>query len=174
MNSDVAESASGLPSGALVKTVIIGLGQSMRGDDGAGLAAVETWQQLYPATASRSDLRVELAGLPGLGLLGLLEGAEQVILVDAVHAGGSAGSIYILNEADLAVFTAGSGSAHGWGAAEALALGRQLNPERMPRRVILIGIEGEGFKLGESLSPAVQAALPEAARAIEQAIHSAD
>ena len=53
----------------------------------------------------------------------------------------------------------GSGSAHGWGVAETLALGRRLQPEKMPARVDILGIEAGDVHLGEGLSPEVAMAM---------------
>jgi Ni,Fe-hydrogenase maturation factor len=44
----------------LKNILIIGIGQSLRGDDGAGLAAVLRWQQQFPTQAANPDLQVEL------------------------------------------------------------------------------------------------------------------
>jgi hydrogenase maturation protease len=134
------------------------------------LAAVELWQQTHPATASHTNLRVELAELPGLGLLTMLEEARVVIIVDAVHSGAQPGTIHLLSEADLESFGAESPSAHGWGVAETLALGRQLTPQQMPASIQLIGIEFGELGMGQALSPPVAAALHLAADQIEQAV----
>jgi len=150
--------------------VVIGIGQTLRGDDGAGLAAVKTWQQSYPDSARRSNLRVELAELPGIGLLSLLEGAQTAILVDAVRSGALPGTVHLLSEADLSNPLAGSATAHGWGVAETLALGWQLTPRQMPGSIRLVGIEAGDLGMGEMLSPPVAAALNLAANQIEQAI----
>lgn len=143
--------------------VIIGLGQSFRGDDAAGLEAVRRWQAEHPA----SDARVERVGLPGLQLLELLKGARAAIIVDAVQSGAEPGAIHILRDADIAPFTVGSDSAHGWGVAESLALGRQVCPDEMPAQITLIGIEAAQMGLGQPLSAPVAAALPQAVEAIE-------
>ncbi len=147
---------------------IIGIGQSLRGDDGAGLAAVRRWQEMCPA--QHPDVRIELAESPGLGLLNLLEGAAAAILVDAVRSGAIPGSLHCLDESDIAAFLDGANSAHGWGVAESLALSRQLDPDSLPARLVLIGIEAGQVKLGEGLSPAVAASLPDAARLIQETI----
>jgi hydrogenase maturation protease len=143
--------------------VIIGLGQSFRGDDAAGLEAVRRWQAEHPSTS----VRVEVVGLPGLQLLELLKGARAAIIVDAVQSGAPPGAIHLLHDAEIAPFTAGSDSAHGWGVAETLALGRQLSAEELPAQITLIGIEMAQAALGQPLSPAVTAALPRAVEAIE-------
>ena len=115
---------------------------------------------LYP------DLRVVLLELPGLALLDYLDGAQQALLVDAVRSGRTPGSLHLLSEADLSEFDCGSGSAHGWGVAETLALGRRLQPEKMPARVDILGIEAGEVNLGDQLSSQVDAALDPAAALI--------
>ena len=149
--------------------LIIGIGQSLRGDDSAGLAAVSHWLNTYPARAEQSTLRVVLAEVTGLGLLDELLGVETAILVDAVRSGvKKPGSLHLLREEDLATFSPGSTSAHGLGVAETLSLGRQIYPEEMPAKIILIGIEVGEIGLGKRLSPEVSASLPSAAQMIEE------
>ena len=147
---------------------VIGIGQSLRGDDASGLFAVRLWNETYQLQKSRLDVQVELAELPGIGLLGLLEDARVAIIVDAVWSGDLPGKIHQVNEDQLASFRMGSGSAHGWGVAETLSLGRQLFTYQLPEKLYLIGIEAGQLKLGDELSAEVEASLPEAARLIEQ------
>ncbi len=152
---------------------VIGIGQSLRGDDAAGLSAVRLWVETCPAQVSHPRVHVELAELPGVGLLNLLEGARSAILVDAVQSGGIPGTVYRLNEDQLESFAHGSASAHGWGVAETLSLGRQLAPASLPVELIMIGIEAAQLDLGETLSPEVGSSLPEVARLIEQFVNTA-
>ncbi len=149
---------------------IIGLGQSLRGDDAAGLAAVNLWNSTYQSKNKWPGVEIELAGLPGIGLLGLMEGARVAILVDAVRSGASAGTVHILTEDQLEAFTTGAGSAHGWGVAETLSLGRKIMPASLPGKLILIGIEAGQLRLGRALSREVDSALPEVAQLIERTI----
>ena len=148
--------------------VVLGIGQSLRGDDAAGLEAVRLWQESYPQSAAR--IRVELSELPGLALLDLLEGAEAAVLVEAVHADVAPGMLIRLWPEDLASFGSDARSAHGWGVAETLRLGRSLNPLLAQCRVNLIGIVGRDFTLGAGLGPQVRLALDDAAGAIEREI----
>ena len=133
----------------------------MRGDDAAGLSAVRLWVDTYQAL--HPQVQVELVELPGIGLLNILEGARLVILVDAVHSAARPGTVHRLTEDQLESFGAGSESAHGWGVAETLSLGRQLAPANLPAQLIVIGIEAGQLSLGEALSREVEASLPEAA-----------
>jgi len=155
-----------------MEIVIIGIGQSLRGDDGAGLAAVQHWQRAYPNSANHPSLRIEMVELPGLSLLDLIFGTSAAILVDAVRSGAKPGTLHLLSESDLDAFETDSGSAHGVGVAESLALGNRLYHERMPADIILIGVEASGFGVGEILSPEVQRAIPIAARTIEEQLQN--
>lgn len=149
---------------------LIGMGQGMRGDDAAGLAAVRLWQAQYQVGGLRADVQVELAELPGTGLLDLLQGVRLAILVDAVQSDAHPGTVHVLSPDQLDAFQHGAGSAHGFGVAEALSLGMKLMPSQMPDKLILIGIEAQQFRLGEELSPQVGLALPRVASLIEQLI----
>jgi hydrogenase maturation protease len=148
--------------------LILGIGQSLRGDDAAGLEAVRLWQQTYIETPQK--VQVELCELPGLALLDRLDGMDAAILVDALQTNSIPGALHRLGPDELAAFTLDSQSAHGWGVAETLALGRSLYPWLAQCRITLIGIAGRGFEMGAGLSPAVQAALPEAAALIEKEV----
>jgi hydrogenase maturation protease len=151
-----------------MRLVVIGIGQSLRGDDAAGLEAVRQWQETYPETAQY--VNVILSELPGMGLIDLLDGSEAAILVDAVHGAAEAGSLHHIRPEKLETFTPGSASAHGWGVAETLELARKLYPELEDYRIALIGIEAATLEMGSGLSPQVQAALPKAAEMIEREV----
>jgi hydrogenase maturation protease len=155
-----------------MKIVVIGIGQSLRGDDGAGPEAVRRWRETHPETAGRLEVRVEFAELPGLGLLDLLEGANAAVIVDAVQSRAVPGTLLRLGPEDLASFTQDAGSAHGWGVAETLQLGRSLSPSLTDCRIILVGIATRQFKLGAGLSPQVDAALPKAVESIEKEVRA--
>ncbi len=152
--------------------VVIGLGQSLRGDDAAGLEAVRLWERSYPETANQAGVRVEYAESPGLTLLSLLAGASVALLVDAVQSGAAPGTIHLLAEANWPAFLEGAASAHGWGVAETLALARQAGLVDLPEQIYLLGVEVEQVEVGTGLSPRVQAVLPEVARRIEAWLRS--
>jgi hydrogenase maturation protease len=151
-------------------TKIIGIGQTLRGDDAVGFAAVSLWQKTFQTSAGQSDIIVELAELPGIGLLSLLEGASKAILVDAVRSGAEPGTIYTIPANQLDSFELGARSAHGWGVAETLSLGRELDLAELPAELILVGIEAGQTGMGEDLSPQVKLALPRVATLIEQIV----
>lgn len=147
---------------------VIGIGQSLRDDDAAGLEAVRVWQKQYPASASQ--VSVESCELPGVALLDLLEGVQAAILVDALHSPAATKRLVRLSPDELAAFTTDAQSAHGWGVAETLALGLKLFPELGTCRISLIGIVGSQFEMGTGISPDVQASMGAAAALIEEEV----
>ncbi len=150
-----------------MRIIVIGIGQTMRGDDAAGVEAVRRWQQKFPDTASRSEISVEFSELPGLALLDLLGGFDDVLIVDAVQSGAAPGTVHRLSPKDLASFGTESKSAHGWGVAETLELGRQLQLIVANPSIRLIGVEAQELELGQPMSEAVEESLPAVCQAIE-------
>jgi hydrogenase maturation protease len=144
---------------------ILAVGQSFRGDDGAGPEAVRRWQIKYPQTAKLVDVLVHDA--PGPNLLESIKGHNATLIVDALRSSASPGTVLRLTPNDLAVFTAGSVSAHGWGVAETLSLGFSLYPELANSYIVILGIVGNNFSPGVELSPDLQASLDEIADQIE-------
>jgi hydrogenase maturation protease len=148
------------------KIIVIGIGQSLRGDDAVGPKAVRQWQESFPETASRPEVRVETLELPGLDLLTYLDGMDDAVLVDAIQCSALVGTLHRFMLNDALSFTPDARSAHGWGVAETLQLGCALYPSLAKCRMILIGLTGKDFEMGAKLSPEVEAALPETAKMI--------
>jgi len=141
-----------------VPGVVIGLGSPDRGDDAVG-----------PWVARR----VASLGLPGVtvvehedptGLIGLWSGTDLAVVVDAVLSGAPPGTLLVMEAgadadplADTAWARTGRGGTHAFGLAVAVELGRALH--RLPRRLVLVGVEVATVEHGAALSAPVQAAL---------------
>jgi hydrogenase maturation protease len=141
---------------------VIALGAIAASDDGAALRAVRTLS--IPAA------EVIEAGRPGPGLVDLLDPEVPTVLADVTRAGLAPGTILRLPLATLpeAAVAGAQISSHGFGPAESLRLARALG-RRLPPGTF-VGIEGERFAPGETLSGAVGAALGRYAAAIEAAV----
>lgn len=151
-----------MSAGALIACV----GNDLVADDGAGCAVCD----LLEGAPLPAGVRLLRVGVMSVALLDELEGEDLLVVVDAVQLGGPAGTLHVLEWEELPV--AGQAvTGHGIGVREALQVGRLLYPERMPGRVVLVGIEGRCFDgLGEPLTDAVAAAVaPAAAAALELA-----
>lgn len=143
---------------------VIVLGNRDAGDDGAALIAIDRAAQ----TGLPTSLEVIRAGRPGAGLLDLLNPAYTTLLLDVVRCGIAPGSLISLPLERLPEQVAATAqtSSHGFGPAEALALGRQLG-RTLPRGNFL-GIEGASFEPGTGLSPGVVKGMAEFVEAIIQ------
>ena len=153
----------------VTKIAVIGIGQSLRGDDAAGLEAVRQWKEKFPETANRPEVQVVASELPGLALLDVLFKVHAAILVDAIQGSDKPGTVHRLSENELASFTSDSKSAHGWGVAETLQLGSQLMSTRPKIRIV--GITSEQANIGADLSDAVKDSMPRVCEAIEEEVN---
>jgi hydrogenase maturation protease len=153
-----------------MKIAVIGIGQSMRGDDAAGLEAVRRWREIYKESAGRPEVSVEASGLPGLNLLDLFTEADSAILVDAVRSSAPPGTIHRLTPTQLSAFAGAAQSAHGWGVAETLALAEELKLPARDVKIRIIGIEACQMELGSGLSQPIQEIMPFICAAIEETL----
>ena len=152
------------------KIIIIAIGQSMRGDDAAGLETVGLWQKTYPDTAADPRVRVEQSGMPGLELIDLMANTDCALLVDAVQSGDAPGMLHMVKPEQVVTFdSGGSTSSHGWGVAETLALAHELHYP-LPQQIYILGIEAISFEMGAPLSKAVSESLNQAAEMIEERV----
>lgn len=135
--------------------VVLGIGNAWQGDDAAGLAAARRLRSRVP-----DDVEIrELEGEP-VSLVDAFEGAEEAYLVDAVRSGGEPGTIHRLDASHEPLpATLSSASTHTLGVGEAIELARALG--RLPRRVVVYGIEAQTMAAGEDLTPAVARAVDE-------------
>jgi hydrogenase maturation protease len=139
--------------------LVIGAGNDLRRDDAAGLEAV---RRLRNAGVRVLEARGDLAGLADAWTA-----EDSVFVVDAARTGAPPGTVHRFEAASTplpAVFA--RGSTHAIGVAEAVELARALG--RLPRSLVVYGIEGSDFAHGEGLSPAVAGAVAEVAARIAQ------
>lgn len=153
------------------RSLVVCLGNDLVGDDGAGLA-------VHDRLASRplpAGARLARLGLGGLALLELMDGEDLMVVVDAVALGGAVGTLHVREGERLPGAARPAVSAHGIGVTEALEVARLLEPSRVPRRVVLVGIEGRRFdELGTGLTPVVAEAVPAAAATVEALLREAN
>jgi hydrogenase maturation protease len=140
--------------------VVIGIGNGCRRDDGAGPAVVRAAASLLPAKTRV----VELDGEPAR-VVEAWDGADLAVVVDAVRTGAPPGTVHRFDPArDGVPVPAGTGSSHALGASDAYHLGRALG--RLPRRVVIVGVEVADVGPGAGLTPEVAAAVPAAVAAV--------
>ena len=155
MNVGVADLGTGL---------VVGLGNRDRGDDGVGPEVAARVTGLLP------DVRVVEHEDP-TSLMDLWAGEDPVVIVDAVRSGHHPGTLVVVEAGgDAGPLPAepwaptGRGGTHALGLAAVLELARAL--DRLPRRVVVVGIEVAAVGHGVPMSAEVAAAVPAAVEAV--------
>jgi len=146
-----------------MKTLIIGLGNPLLKDDSVGLRVV---QMLKGILADHSNIEIMEDYWGGLRLMEHMVGYDRAIIVDAICTNALSGTIHLLSPDDIP--TQRSASAHDVNLPTALTLGRQAGAH-LPssENILLVGIEAADVQtFEESLSPEVEAVLPQAVNQI--------
>ncbi|HEY5730450.1 MAG TPA: hydrogenase maturation protease [Anaerolineales bacterium] len=141
-----------------MKTLIVGLGNPILGDDGVGWKVAEEVCKHLPE-ALRVD--VECLSLGGISLMEHLIGYDRAILVDAFEMDAPAGSISVLKLSQLPNYSAFHiTSAHDTSLQKAMDLGREMGAH-LPDDVMIVGIATEHIHdFTEDLSPPVARVVP--------------
>jgi hydrogenase maturation protease len=136
------------------RVVVVGVGNPYRGDDGAG---PEVARRVRAATPGWVGV-VEHDGEPA-GLLDAWAEADLAVVIDAVFSPGvRPGYIHRVEVTGASDLTSTRAvSSHGIGAGDAVELARALG--RLPRRLVLYGIQGKSSAPGPGLSPEVEASV---------------
>jgi hydrogenase maturation protease len=135
-------------------TVVVGVGNTILSDDGAGVHAARLLQRdpRVPAGVTILD-----GGTLGLELLPYVSDASRVLFLDAVDLGEEPGTRARMTGNDLLAISGGF-SAHQLGVADlvaALALA-----SAGPQDIVVLGVQPANTDWGTSLSPGVDASLP--------------
>jgi hydrogenase maturation protease len=138
---------------------IIGVGNAWAGDDGAGPAVIRALRKL--------DGSCDLAEVddPAQLIELLTDGANPVVVVDAVADDGPAGRVVLIDPERHNPLSEHLLSTHGVGVMDAIELAQITHPNRVARRIFVVGITVQPISCkGSGLSPVVQAAVQPAAR----------
>lgn len=143
------------------KIVVLGLGNILNRDEGAGVYALRKLEATIPAEWKQ---RVELidGGVLGLDLLPYVETAGRLLIFDAVETGGLPGEMVEFKNEELNTFFTGKISWHQLGFQEVLEVAKVRG--KYPEAVFLIGVIPGATGVGLGLSRAVEKALDKMAR----------
>ena len=173
-----------------MKTIVIGLGNPILGDDGVGWKVAEEVKKqltfsptLLPASsplALRSarvgegcrrqgerDIDVEFLCLGGISLMEHLIGYKRAILIDAIASDHEPGSVMIYKLVEMPDYSAfHTTSAHDTSLQNALKLGKAMGAD-LPEQVTVVGIATDRvYDFGEELSLPVAGAVSKAAQIV--------
>lgn len=146
-------------------TLILGVGNPLRGDDGVGPEVIRLLQE-DPLVTGKADLLD--GGTDGLNLLDDIQAYQYVIIVDAVNMGAPVGHVrrFTTEEARISIVSEAL-STHGFGLGEVLALLKQLGCQT---EIVIVGVQPLATNFGESMSAEVAQAIPEVIEAIHKLV----
>ncbi len=144
-----------------LRTVVVGIG-SPHGDDRAGWVIADALARHMERAAGRSagasGVEVRKAATPA-DLLDWLDGADRLLVCDAVCGAGAPGTLHRWHWPDPRIGQVRSAGSHDFGLAATLELAARLG--RLPAEVVIWGIEAGQSELHGELSPDVAKSLPE-------------
>ena len=151
------------------KTLVIGLGNPILGDDGVGWVVAREVETRLGEFAG-DNVEVDCLALGGLSLMERMIGYQRVILIDSLNTGQRPpGSVVTFTLEDLVDLTHGHASAaHDASLKTALEVGRKLNVI-LPadNDVHVVAIEAQHiYDFKEELSPVIAAAVPVAVQKV--------
>jgi hydrogenase maturation protease len=146
-----------------MNVLVAGVGHLDRGDDAVGSLVA---RRVAERAAGLSPAITVVEQADPADLLDLWEGTDLAVVIDAVHSGRPAGDVLVLDvtTAPLRVGAWSAGGSHALGLAAAVELGRVLG--RLPRRLVLVGVEVRGSTAGADVTPAVADAVDAATDAV--------
>lgn len=133
---------------SFLNVLVLGLGNILLSDEGAGVKAIEELQDRYDCSGA-----VEFVdgGTIGLELLPYFEGRSHILIVDAVKTGREPGTIVRIE--DPPAYFSSKTSPHQIGLAD--VMGVAVITDIMPKNITLFGIEPKHLSTGLKLSPEV-------------------
>ncbi len=138
------------------RVVVIGIGNLLLKDEGIGVHVIRALEEVDTPINIKLEL---IDGGTSPDILSLFEGADKLIIVDAVKAQGSPGTIYRIKPDSLAAEEKGEISAHELGLRQSLKI-MELTGGK-PKEVVLIGVEPKDIVWGMDLSPELKQKIPE-------------
>ncbi len=151
------------------RTVVVGVGNEFRRDDGAGPAVIARLRALQPRDESLSGVTLAVSdGEPGR-LIELWAGAGLAVVIDAVRDSAMPpGHTRQLTAGALAGLADAAASSHGIGLGATVELARALG--RLPARLTVLAVAGREFGYGTGLSAEVAAAVADLAERVREVV----
>ena len=135
--------------------LVLGLGNVLCEDDGAGVEAVRRLSESYEAP---EGVEFVDGGTLGMSLLPMVGDAKALLIVDAVAADAPPGTLIELEGDAVPRAALERLSPHQVGVADLLH--GAMWTDRLPERLVLVGVVPDRMGLGIELTPRVAAALP--------------
>lgn len=130
--------------------LVLGIGNMLLSDEGAGNKAVEDLQQRFHFPP---EVEVVDGGTMGLDLLPYLDDRTHLFIIDAVKSGNAPGTMVRLELDNPPAYFRTKISPHQLGLSEVLAVATLT--DNLPPKIVLFGIEPKDLSTGLGMSPEV-------------------
>ena len=138
------------------RVVILGVGNLLLKDEGVGIHVIGALQDSLLPTNVHLEI---IDGGTSPNVLYLLDGADRLIIIDAVVGGGEPGLIYRFRANDIALEDKCVLSLHQIGLLEDLQMMEHMEGKR--KDVVIIGVEPEEMGWGLELSSKLKQKIPQ-------------
>lgn len=149
------------------KMTVLGIGNTLYSDEGVGVHILPMLREMFKEYKEES-LEIIEGATDGMRLLGPVEDTDYLIIIDAINAGKEPGTIITVKNNDIPAYFGVKMSIHQVGFQEVLFAARIR--ERLPRQMIMFGIQPESLELGVELTNTVQSKLIELAAMIKEQV----
>ena len=145
------------------RTLVLGVGNELRSDDGVGSVVARLLQE----EALGEGVEVVDGAAGGLDLIFEMQDYARVVIVDAARMGLAPGAVRVVVREEIEVRVQPLASLHSLGLADVLELAELAG---VAPQVRVVAVEPAEVLPGMSLSPAVQAAVPEIVRTVKELV----
>jgi len=142
-----------------LKTLVMGIGNTLLGDDGIGVyAARELAEKISVENVTVMDTAID-----GLNLLDVIRNYERLIVIDAIlDDKAETGTIFRLTQDQIPVPSSSGASSHNLNLATTLNIGNNIFPGEIPREVVVFAVASHNVDyVTEEMTANVKKALPQ-------------
>lgn len=157
-----------------MKTLVLGLGNELYGDDGAGLHVIRRINQDHSLqkklTPDGEELVFEECSLTGVALLDVIHGYDRLIIVDTLKKPDpETGRVQILDQKNLRHIP--GPSPHYISIPQTIELGEKIGLP-MPQEIKIVAVEAKNlYRLGEGLTKEMVRALPRIIQTLKKVLN---
>jgi hydrogenase maturation protease len=148
------------------KITILGIGNTLFSDEGVGIHLLPI---LEKALKDYQNVEIIEGLTDGMRLLGPVEDAENLIIIDAINAGKEGGTIIKLVGDEIPAYFGIKMSIHQLGFQEVLLAAKMR--ERYPKQIMMFGMQPTSLELGIELTETNRGKLDELAHAVIEQVN---
>ena len=152
-----------------MRTLILGIGNSILGDDGIGVWVA----QELDAQINNENIDVRDVSVDGLNLLEIITGYDKLVVVDAIITKeGDVGEIYRLKPERIIDPSRSAISPHHFNLITTLEIGKKLFPNEMPEEVVVYAVKAENVtSVTEKMTKKMREAVPKVVQLIMEELN---